>query len=103
MKDHDLERILSEEEILPSSGFTASVMDASNLGCSLGEFGDEDQTFNGSAAGDGIPGRTFCALVSNLRKAVRYTTVSLAVGVTDSFVGQCSIRKYTKNHQSLFN
>ena len=28
MKDHDLERILSEEEILPSSGFTASVMDA---------------------------------------------------------------------------
>jgi hypothetical protein len=28
MKHHDLDRILSEEEILPSSGFTASVMDA---------------------------------------------------------------------------
>ena len=28
MKDHDLDRILSEDEILPSSGFTASVMDA---------------------------------------------------------------------------
>lgn len=28
MNDDELERILSEEEILPSSGFTASVMDA---------------------------------------------------------------------------
>jgi|SRR6185503_20108264 len=28
MNDHELERILSEEEILPSSGFAASVMDA---------------------------------------------------------------------------
>jgi ABC-type spermidine/putrescine transport system permease subunit I len=28
MKDRELDRILSEEEILPSSGFTASVMDA---------------------------------------------------------------------------
>jgi hypothetical protein len=28
MKDHDLDGILSEEEILPSSGFAASVMDA---------------------------------------------------------------------------
>jgi ABC-type spermidine/putrescine transport system permease subunit I len=28
MKEHEIDRILSEEEILPSSRFTASVMDA---------------------------------------------------------------------------
>jgi len=60
---------------------------SSNLGCSLGEFGEEGRTFNGSVASDGVPGRTLCALVSNLRKAVAYTTVFLAVGVTDSSVG----------------
>jgi hypothetical protein len=27
MKDHEIDRILAEDEILPSSGFTASVMD----------------------------------------------------------------------------